>query len=569
MNILDQDLSILAMFITPFTDLPDLVILDILHYLSPFDAIQAFYNIDNNTDRIVNLLIEAQCFSTIHHLRLPLFNFVCDYVLPRMGPKLSHLTLYDHQLPLARDKQILLYLSNLSSLHLMNIAEIIDNDNNLLYFLPKQLKNLRIDFISEHHIEAQAYICEQFIFNKNSENLIECHLLNSSGIQLQHLNLIPNYFIEQMTIQLKQLSDLHVLFDHLINIKILNIELCRWTIEDIKYDYTKLPQTLPYLNEFSLQTQHALSFNQLLTIIRYLIHLKKLSFIYRNYDERGIDINQLELTLNHLNHLIEFHFIIKFIYFNLNPKLTFENHIQFKQQWNIHTYRNSIYKNYLAYTKPFINETYSISTDILLQDDSTYFPSITNLCLTTHRKQFSILPIIRLLNSDFPSVTHLHIVDSFGIEENDNHNYKLSKIRSFDASQMKMSNLFYSLLQAMPNLIDLHINSNVLTACDLKSLLTKTKIKQLELVTNNLDEINDILLYFLTLEQLIINSKKQSNHYQRKSCRIVFKWFQICSRLYTIHVKAQKLSDLFYLVRMESDETIHIQYWNEMLTLWK
>ncbi len=118
-------------------------------------------------------------------------------------------------------------------------------------------------------------------------------------------------------------------------------------------------------------------------------------------------------------------------------------------------------------------------------------------------------------------------------------------------------------------MIDLHINSNVLTACDLKSLLTKTKIKQLELVTNNLDEINDILLYFSTLEQLIINSKKQSNHYQRKSCRIVFNWFQICSRLYTIHVKAQKLSDLFYLVRMESDETIHVQYWNEMLTIWK
>ena len=557
------------MSITQFIDLPDLVILDILHYLAPFDAIQAFYNIDTHTDRIINLLIEARCFSTLHHLRLPLFNFVCDYVLPRMGTKLSHLTLYDHQLAIARDKQILFYLSNLSSLHLINIAELIENDNHLFYFLQKQLKTLRIDFISEHHIEALAYICEQFIFNKKSENLIQCHLSNSYGIQLQHLTLFPNYSIEEMTIQLKQLSDLHVLFDHLLNIKILNVELRQWTTEDIKYDYTKLPKKLPYLNEFSLRTEHALSFNQMITILRYLIQLKKLSFIYRNYDERGIDINQLELTLNHLNHLIEFHFIIKFIYFKLNPKLTFENNIQFKQHWNVHTYSNSIYKNYLAYTQPFIYENYSISSDILLEDDSIYFSSITNLSVTTHTKQFSLVPIIRLLNSNFPSLTHLHFVDSFGVEEANDYNLKLPKIRSLNASKIKISNLFNSLLQSMPNLIHLHINSNVLTTCDLKSLLARNKIKQLELVTNNFDQINDILLHFSSLEQLIIDNKQQSNQYERKSCRIVLNWFEICSRLYTIHVKTQKLSDLFYLVHMESDETIHIQYWKEMLTAWK
>ena len=85
---------------------------------------------------------------------------------------------------------------------------------------------------------------------------------------------------------------------YLLNIKILNVELCRWTIEDIKYDYKKLSKRLPYLTEFSLQTQHTLSFNQLLIIIQHLIYLKKLSFIYQNYDEHGIDIFQFESTIN-------------------------------------------------------------------------------------------------------------------------------------------------------------------------------------------------------------------------------------------------------------------------------
>ncbi|CAF0990149.1 unnamed protein product [Rotaria sp. Silwood1] len=557
------------MFVTLFIDLPDLVILDILRYISPFDAIQAFYNIDNNTERILNLLIEGQCFSTIHHFRLSLFNFVCDYIVPRIGSKLSHLTLYDHQLALAHKKQILSYLSNILSLHLINIVEIIENDNHLSYFLHKQLKSLTIKFLSEHQIEAQAYICEQFIFNKKSENLIHCYLLNDYGIQLQHLTLFPNYSIEKMTIQLKQLSDLHVLFDHLLNVKILNVELCRWTIEDIKYDYTKLPKKLSHLIEFSLKSEHVLSFSQMMTIIRYLIHLKKLSFIYRNYDEHGIDINQFELTLNYLKNLTQIHFIIKFIYFNLNPKLTFENNIQFKQQWNVHTYKNSSSKNYLAYTQPFMNRTYSVSSDALLEDSSIDFPLITNLSLTTHTKQLSLLPIIRLLNRNFPSITHLHIVDSFGIEDNNNYDFKLPKVHSFNASELKISNLFQIFLQSMPNLIHLHINSNVLIACNMKLLLANNKIKYLELITNNLDQINNILLHFSSLEHLVINSKKQSNQYTRKYFQIVFDWFHICSQLYIIHVQAHKLSDLFYLVPMKNDETMHVQYSSEMLTIWK
>jgi hypothetical protein len=464
--------NLLVMHPTLFPDLPDLVILDIFRYLSPFDAIQAFYN---TTDRILNLLIEARCFSTIHHLRLPLFNFVCEHVVPRIGAKLSHLTLYDHQLSLAHEKQILLYLSNLSSLHLINLIEIPENENILSYFLHQQLKNLTIEFVSERHIEAQAYICEQFIFNKRSPSLINCQLLNNYGIQLQHLTLFRNHSLEKLTIQLKQLSDLHVLFDNLLNIKILKIELCRWTIEDIKYDYTKLSKKLPYLTEFSLQTEHALSFNQLLIILQHLIHLKILSFIYRNYDEHGIDISQLESALSPLHYLTKLDFIIKFVYFNLNHKLTFENNLQFKQRWNVHTYKNSLYKYYLAYTQPFIHRDYSISTDFLLEDDLTDFPTITNLTLTTHKKQLSLLPIIRLLNNHFPSLTNLHIVDSFGIEENDRWNCKLPKIHSFDASELKISNLFKVLLQSMPNLINLHVNSNILIGCDLKLVLTNQR----------------------------------------------------------------------------------------------
>lgn len=556
------------MYITPFTDLPDLVIINILHYLSSFDAIQAFYDIYNNNDRIIDLLIENRCFLTIHYLRLPLFNFVCDNVLSRMGTKLSHLTLYDHQLTLAREKQILSYLSNLSSLHLLNIVEITENDNNLSYFLNENLTNLTIEFVSEHHIEAQAYVCEQFLFNKNSKNLINCHLMNIYGIQLKHFNLFRNTSLENLTIQLKNLSDLHILFDNLSNIKILNVEICQWTIEDIKYDYSKLSKKHLNLIEFSFQTDHTLNFVQLLIIIKNLIYLKKLSFLYRNYDEHGIDISQFQSIINSLQYLIQLNFIIKFIYFNLNQKLIFENNIQFKQKWNIFTYQNSLYKNYLVYTKPFFQQNYSISTDIFLEDDSTYFPLITNLSLTTHTKQLSFLPIIHLLNQNYPSLTHLHITDSFGIEENENWNLKLPKISSFNASDLKISNLFDKFIQSMPNLNRLHINLNLLINYDLKILLKKRKIKILELITNNLDRINEILFYFPNLEQLIINGKNQSNQCERKFPRIIFNWFEICSKLFIIHIKTHKLTDLFYLVQIESNQTMFVQYSNEIFTVW-
>ena len=560
------------MSVTSFIDLPDLVILNILRYLSSFDAIQAFYHVDNHTERILNLLIEHQCFSSIYRLRLPLFNFVCDHVLPRIGTKLSHLTLYDHQLLLARQKQILLYLPNILSLHLINIVDIIDNNSCLSYFLHKQLRSLTINFISEHNLEAQAYVCEQFIFNKKSENLIYCHLMNDYGINLRHLTLFPNYSIENMTIQLKQLSDLHVIFDHLINIKILNVEIYQWTIEDIKYDYAKLSTHLSHLSEFSLQTNHVLNFTQIILIIRYLIHLKKLSFIYRNYDEHGIDISQLELTLNYLYNLKEFHFVIQFIYFNLNSKSKFENYIEFKQQWNVHTYINasSFHKNYFAYTQPFIYQNCSISTDILLNDTTKQCSSVTNLNLTIHTKQLSILPIICSLNRNYSSVTHLHLADSFGIENDNDHNINLPKIHSFDATELKISKPFQIFLDLMPNLTHLNVNINILIDLELKSLLRQNKIKYLELITNkSLEQINNVLYYFLSLEQLVINSKKQSSQLKRKFVRNLFDWFDICSQLYTIHVKAHKLSDLFYLVHIEDEQNMHVQYSNEMLTVWK
>ncbi|CAF1231798.1 unnamed protein product [Rotaria magnacalcarata] len=557
------------MCVTLFTDLPDLVVLNVLRFLSHFDAIQAFYNINNNTERILSLLIEGQCFSSMHYFRLPLFNFVCDHVLSRIGSKLTHLTLYDHQLALAYQKQILLYLTNVSSLHLINIVEITESDNYLSYFLRKQLKSLTIEFLSEHHFEAQAYVCEQFIFSKNSESLTHCHLITDHGILLKHRILLPNVSIINMTIQLRQLSDLHVLFDYLLNVKILNVKICRWTVEDIKYDYTKLPKTLSHLVEFSLQSDHALSFNQMITIFRHLIHLEKLSFLYRNYDEHGIDINQLEIALTHLKNLTELNSIINFIYFNLNPKLTFENNIHFKQRWNIHTYKNLLYKNYVAYTQPFINASYSISSDILLEDNSTDFSSITNLTLKTHTKQLSLLPIIRLLNSRFSSVTHLHIIDSFGIEDNHNDDFKLPKVYSFDASEIKLSNLFKILLLSMPNLTRLQVNLNVLIACDWKLLLANNKIKHLELKTNNLDQINPILFYFSSLEQLTVNTKKQSNQYKRKYIQVILDWFHKCFQLCTIHVKAHKLSDFLYIEHAESDKNMHVKYSNEILTLWR
>lgn len=552
--------------VTCFIDLPELILLEILHYLSSFDAIHAFYDIDRHTDRLVNLLIEKNCFSNIHQLRLPLFEFVCDDVLPRLGENLFHLTLYDHQLSLAHRKRILLHLPNLSSLHLLNLTE---HDNDLSYFLHEQIEDLTIEFISEHHIEAQAYVCEQFIFEKCSRNLQNCQLINRYGLQLKHLNLHPNSSLQQLTIQLKELTDLHILFDHLVNIRVLNVQICRWTMEEMKYDYKNLSTKFPHFIEFSFQSEHAVSYNQMLKIIENLHYLEKLSFIYRNYDERGIDIPQLVSTITNLPHLIHLNFLIKFIYFTLNPKLTFEETSSFNNQWNIHTYINPLCKSYLAYTRPFQQRDYSISTDMFFEDeDLDFFPSVINLNVTTHVKQLSFFPIVDQLNRQFPFVTHLHVADSFGVLDDEQWIYKLPRITSFNGSEIKIWNLLENLLQSMPNLSHLQIDTNILLNSNLK-IFRRKSIKSLELIANNFDEINEYLLYFPRLEHLIINTKKHFQPFERKFFRSLLHWFDLSSRLSIIHIHAHKLSQLFYPTPIESNEHLHFQSSNELLTLWK
>ncbi|CAF1273096.1 unnamed protein product [Adineta ricciae] len=549
---------------TSFFDLPDLVLLDIIHYLSPFDAIQAFYDIDDRTDRIINLLIESQCFKTIHQLRLPLFNFVCRDVVPRLNVNLFHMTLYNHQLEIARNNEILSYLPNLSSLHLINI---IENEGLLSYFLHPQLTNLTIEFLSEHHTEAQTFTCEQFIFDKISKKLLDCHLKNQSGIRLQRLTLFPNDSLQRLTIQLKELSDLHILFEQIPNIRSLNVELCQWTIETIKYDYKKLSQTLPNLTEFSLETNHTLTFNQLLLLIENFIYLEKLSIIYRNYDGYGIDTVHFEFVLSRLSRLIDLDLFIKFIYFNLDARCTFEQNHQFKQRWRIHTHANTTQKSYLAYTKPFRKSTYSTSTDILFQDESNVFPTVTKLSLRTHTKQENVLSLIRSINHQFPSLTQLHIVDPFGMEHNQEEcSMKLSNISSFDASDLKIPNFFQSVYQSLPNLNHLHVNCDILTKCNLDSLFENNQIKYLQLLTTNLDEISHFLFHFSNLKQLTVNINNSS---QRKSHRSLFQWFDISPHLYIVHVRAPKLSDIFYLRLIENEDKFYLQHCNEILTLWK
>lgn len=556
--------------ITALTDLPDLVILNIFVYLRPFHAIQAFYDLDDRSDRFIHLLIECRYFSTIHHLRYALFDFVCREVLPRMGEKLRHLTLDHHQLQLAEERDILGCLSNLSSLCLLNVLEINEQNNALAYVLRPQLENLSIDFIGEHHLEAPAFVCEQFLFDQREIQLSRCRLSSVFGIQLQHLNLFPNRSIEELNIQLKDLCDLHLLFDNLKSIRVLHVQLCQWTINELKYDYRKLTEQLPYLKEFSLRSEHALNFERVLRILQPLYQLEKLSLVYRNYDEYGIDIERFQSVLSRYDRLKEFHLVLKFVYFQLNPKLTFEQCLAFKEQWNIQSYVNLGYKTYLAYTKPWIADHSSLSTDFLFDNPARRFPTVTHLHLTTHAKQSSLVSLFDQLTRNFPSLTHFHLVDSFGIiTETTDESVQLPKISSFVASDVKLVNVFAPLVRSMSNLTDLHVNLDLLHQCDLRVLFRGNAIKSLELVTNNFEQIVGLLPYFLLMEQLTVNTKKQSTPGKRRFYRLVLDWFEVCSQLFIIQIKAHRLADLFYGTRLLAGPSLFVQYEIEMLTVWR
>ena len=331
---------------TVFTDLPDLVLLQIFNYLPPFDAIQAFYDVD----RMINLLLEARCFSCIHQFPMPLFEFVCDHVLTRMGARLTHLTLHDHHLRLAREKRVLSALQNLSSIRLKIESVVNDVELDLGYYLHLQLEELSLEFHGEHHRDAQAFVSEHYLCHTKSERLKRCQLLDTDGIQLRYLDLAVNHTLKELTIQLRCLADLHLLWDHFPNLSLLNVELRHWTNEDVKYDYRTLSNRLVHLTDFSLKSDHILSFNLLLTILEHMIHLKKLSFIYHNYDENGIDLHRFERTLNNLTRLTQLHFLIRFVYFQLSPKLTFNDEFRWRTSWKIQSHVNPIHKTYLVHT---------------------------------------------------------------------------------------------------------------------------------------------------------------------------------------------------------------------------
>jgi hypothetical protein len=150
--------------------------------------------------------------------------------------------------------------------------------------------------------------------------LTKLELITNVGIILDK-QLRPNEHLKQLTISLKTVNDLYVLFDGLTpNLIVLNATLYQSSVNQ----QLSLPRSWPrqsmfHLIEFQLITNENVmfTFDQLRAIFMPLIQLNKLALHIKQWisnDQRFVEGNQLEMLIDQfMPHLHHFYYSIKTI----------------------------------------------------------------------------------------------------------------------------------------------------------------------------------------------------------------------------------------------------------------
>lgn len=270
------------MFLSKFETLPDEIILEICHYLRPFDIINGFGQLNWRLNRTIS---QYRRSADIHHLTLNQYKRWYSHLLPHTADHIRSLVLSNWNSP----GQIQLFnqsTKNYSSLHhlLPNIKQLrlIDFSNDDIDILPKldMIDKILIDIDAlKPLLQSTRCLLDHYLFCC-SFSFKEIRLwIGENGIRLQHdSKLVINPTLERLTIVVAQLDDLMLLFKRAPNLVKLYVEIS--TDSSRKSKQYVISQVVPkYLTEFHIQTtdRRVLTFDSLFIIVIHIPTIKLLS----------------------------------------------------------------------------------------------------------------------------------------------------------------------------------------------------------------------------------------------------------------------------------------------------
>ncbi|CAF0741864.1 unnamed protein product [Didymodactylos carnosus] len=549
-------------------DLPDLAILEIFGYLKSTEIILSFFDL---SERINNLLIEKHYFEDVCHLPLKIFNYMCNDIFPKMGRDMFSLKLSDQiscgQLEIMKQHHFCELLPNVTSLQLYVV-----NVHSLKYYFDIYLAQLHCLTIEYDGTKVPRVLGDS-LFNKKT-HLNSCILIGNVGIHFRH-NEIQKCFIQNLTLRLDTIIDLLLLFDNLPVLKRLNVKFNQKSLDyndrNIRiidtYDYSSLQIKLPHLHDFTLKTNYNLTYEIFEMIIKNLKYLKRLHLSYTNYAEHGITESCLRNTLSHLKNLTELNLLLRIIYFSIDYDKLKSND---DDKWKFYFSINETQKEYVLYTMPYFNSTFSMSFDMLLNTPNSHiFYSVKKLNLSNHNEQISFSQIAHILNKKFPNLTCL----TFGyvLKLSDSgllSNIKLNKVMNVDF--IHNTKYFQQFILLLPNLKELKVSYSCLVKCNgLEQIFNK--IRRLELFNYEFITLITVLSHFLSLECLSLHLDKVDNHMEKEEkYRILYQIVDGMKTLYSLKISSNYQEFLYYLYKMFSiNSHMIVNLYDQTLSIWK
>ncbi|CAF4205162.1 unnamed protein product, partial [Rotaria sp. Silwood2] len=245
---------------TCFEDLPDEILLFMCRYLSQVNILDSLLNLNNRINKTISSYREKIFLS---HLSYKDFYHLINKHLPYLSANVYYLYInncsmlnagkvfeekfnkIDQQFPLLRE---LIF-------HQIDI-ETLENLSwrfNTMYFLRQLIIDIAEDRLSSMPVQFDEFICGKLFSPSNSFQNLKLNLnryeFNLRSVTYKCKN------IRQLTLSVKCLNDLLVVFNHFPNIEKLNITIGCSSLYDINndiYPYEHLWWKVPCLTHFNL-----------------------------------------------------------------------------------------------------------------------------------------------------------------------------------------------------------------------------------------------------------------------------------------------------------------------------
>ena len=295
-NFSKENSSIECSSMTTFEDLPDEILLLICRYLSQLDILDSFSNLNKRYTKTITFYRENIFLS--HLTSNELEHFLTDHLSTFASNVISLYVNNSSMLNLGKifeekfdkiDQQF----SRLTRLDFHQIdIETLENLSwrfNTMNYLRELNIDLTNDRLSSMPVQFDEFLCGKLFSSSNS---FQCLTLNLDEYRF-HLHSFTQISeqLHSLTISVKHLNDLLVLFDHLPNLEQLNITIgCSHpsNTKDETYRYDHLWWKVNYLTKFYLTIEeqhltsheHVLSHQLLFQIIGNLYSLSDVQFVF-------------------------------------------------------------------------------------------------------------------------------------------------------------------------------------------------------------------------------------------------------------------------------------------------